>query len=69
MCIAETTTVQVRGLRRRGAVILAKANMGEFAWSPFESRGSLFGVVRNPYDTSRTVAGAYLSRHLSISAT
>jgi Amidase len=53
------TSTQVRGLRRRGAVILAKANMGEFAWSPFESRGSLFGVVRNPYNTSRTVAGAW----------
>lgn len=49
--------MQVRGLRRRGAVILAKTNMGEWAWSPFETRGSLFGVVRNPYDTLRTVAG------------
>jgi Asp-tRNA(Asn)/Glu-tRNA(Gln) amidotransferase A subunit family amidase len=54
----EVDAAAVRGLRRRGAVILAKANMGEFAWSPFESRGSLFGVIRNPYDTSRTVAGS-----------
>lgn len=58
--LSGSTSGQVRGLRRRGAVILAKANMGEFAWSPFESRGSLFGVVRNPYNTSRTVAGASL---------
>lgn len=41
-------------------MILAKTNMGEFAWSPFESRGSLFGVVRNPYDPKRTVGGEQL---------
>lgn len=28
------------------------------ACSPLESRGSLFGVVRNPYNTARTTAGS-----------
>ena len=34
--------------------------MAEFAFSPFVSRGSLFGVVRNPYDLTRTTAGTRL---------
>jgi amidase len=40
----------VARLRRAGALILAKTNMGEFAsgWA-----GSAFGVCRNPYDLAR----------------
>lgn len=41
----------------RGAVVLGKCNMGEFALSPDESTGSVFGIVRNPYDLDRTTAG------------
>lgn len=39
---------------------------GEFAFSPVESRGSLSGVVRNPYDLTRTPAGIYLLQRLLI---
>jgi hypothetical protein len=49
---------QVQRVLDAGAVILGKANMGEFALSPDESVGSLFGVVRNPYDLDHTTSGA-----------
>src|SRR5262245_50770554 len=40
---------QVRKLREAGAIMLAKANMAEFAFDPFETVGSLLpGYTRNP---------------------
>ena len=47
-------TIVVR-LRRAGAIILAKTNMGEFA-----SRyvGSAYGIIRNPYDPNRNPSGS-----------
>ena len=38
--------------------MLAKANMGEWAFSPLFSVSSAAGVVRNPYDTDRVPAGS-----------
>ncbi|MFC2076850.1 amidase family protein, partial [candidate division KSB1 bacterium] len=50
---------QVRKLREAGAIILAKSNMAEFAWSPYETVGSkLPGHTRNPYDPTRVPAGS-----------
>ena len=44
----------VRKLREAGAIMLAKSNMAEFAWSPFETVGSLLpGYTRNPYALDR----------------
>ena len=41
---------QVRKLREAGAIIIAKTNMYEFAFSPYETVGSaLPGYTRNPY--------------------
>jgi len=37
---------QVRKLREAGALILAKSNMAELAWSPFETVGSLLPAIR-----------------------
>src|SRR5215472_11957634 len=49
----------VRRLRDAGAVMLAKSNMAEFAWSPFETVGSLLpGYTRNPYALDRVPAGS-----------
>lgn len=48
----------VRRLRRAGALVLGKTNMGEFAFFPSFTTGSLFGVVRNPYHLGHTPAGA-----------
>src|SRR5215467_2246874 len=50
---------QVRKLREAGALMLAKSNMAEFAWSPFETVGSLVpGYTRNPYALDRVPAGS-----------
>jgi amidase len=50
---------QVRKLREAGALVLAKSNMAEFAWSPFETVGSLLpGYTRNPYALDRVTAGS-----------
>ena len=50
---------QVRRLREAGAIVLAKSNMAEFAFSPYYTVGSaLPGHTRNPYDLSRVPAGS-----------
>jgi len=50
---------QVRRIREAGAIVLAKTNMAEFAFSPYETVGSrLPGYTRNPYATDRVTAGS-----------
>ena len=50
---------QIRRLREAGAIVIAKANMAEFAFSPYETVGSaLPGHTRNPYDLNRVPAGS-----------
>jgi len=40
---------QVEKMREAGAIIIAKTNMAEFAWSPVETVGSMLpGYTRNP---------------------
>jgi len=49
----------VRRLRDAGAVMIAKSNMAEFAFSPVETVSSILpGYTRNPYDTRRVTAGS-----------
>jgi Asp-tRNA(Asn)/Glu-tRNA(Gln) amidotransferase A subunit family amidase len=49
----------VKRLRDAGAVLIAKSNMAEFAFSPVETVSSILpGYTRNPYDTSRVTAGS-----------
>ncbi|MFE4106125.1 amidase family protein [Almyronema epifaneia] len=48
---------QVARLRQAGALILAKANLSEFAFS-FTSTSSLGGTTVNPYDTIRNAGGS-----------
>ena len=50
---------QVRRLREAGAIVLAKSNMAEFAFTPYETVGSMLpGHTRNPYAPNRTTAGS-----------
>jgi hypothetical protein len=46
----------VRRLREAGAIIIAKANMHEFAYGVI-TVGSLFGATRNPYALDRNPGG------------
>lgn len=48
---------QVRRLREAGAVIIAKANLMEFAWG-WNTRSSLGGQTLSPYDLSRDPGGS-----------
>src|SRR5438128_2417617 len=51
--------VIVKDNRDAGAVMIAKSNMAEFAFSPYETVNSILpGYSRNPYDTSRVTAGS-----------
>ena len=56
--IAKDDSYAVKKLKDQGAIILAKANMSEFASSGSDSRSTLGGTVHNPYDTTRTSAGS-----------
>jgi amidase len=50
---------QVRKVREAGAIILAKANLAEFATSGAYTVSSVLpGFSRNPYDTKRVTAGS-----------
>src|SRR5207247_4211615 len=49
----------VKRLRAAGALVLAKPNMAEFAFSQYETVSSILpGYTRNPYDTNRVTAGS-----------
>ena len=48
----------IKKLTEAGAIILAKSNMAEWAFSPMHTESTTFGTTRNPYDTSRVPAGS-----------
>ena len=50
---------EVKKIREAGAIILAKTNMAEWAFTPYETVSSILpGYTRNPYDTARVTAGS-----------
>ena len=56
--IASEDSFVVKKLREAGAVILAQANMSEFAFSASDSKSTLGGMVHNAYDGSKSSAGS-----------
>lgn len=48
----------VKRLRAAQAIVIAKSNMGEWAFSPYETISSTHGETRNAYDLSRVPAGS-----------
>lgn len=48
----------VRKMKTAGAILLAKTNMAEWAFSPRNSVSSSFGTTANAYDRGRTPAGS-----------
>jgi Asp-tRNA(Asn)/Glu-tRNA(Gln) amidotransferase A subunit family amidase len=48
----------VNKLRQADAIIIAKTNMAEWAFSPKQTRSSSYGVTANAYDLERVPAGS-----------
>lgn len=48
----------VREIREAGAIVIAKTNMAEWAFSPRRTESSSFGVTRNAYALDRVPAGS-----------
>jgi Asp-tRNA(Asn)/Glu-tRNA(Gln) amidotransferase A subunit family amidase len=49
----------VRKIKEAGAIVLAKSNMAEFAFSPLETVSSILpGYTKNPYALDRVTAGS-----------
>ena len=53
----KTDATQVKRLKQAGAIILAKTTMHEFAFG-WTTRGSAFGVTRNPYNPKHHPGGS-----------
>lgn len=50
---------QVKRAKDAGAIVLAKSNMAEWAFSPYETVSSILpGYTRNPYNVDRVTAGS-----------
>ncbi len=50
---------QVKRIKAAGAIVLAKSNMAEFAFTPYETVSSILpGYTKNPYALDRVTAGS-----------
>lgn len=57
--VSSRDAFQVRRIREAGAIVLAKSNMAEFAFSPYETVSSILpGYTKNPYALDRVTAGS-----------
>jgi Asp-tRNA(Asn)/Glu-tRNA(Gln) amidotransferase A subunit family amidase len=57
--VSNKDAFQVKRIKDAGALVLAKSNMAEFAFSPYETVNSILpGYTRNPYALDRVTAGS-----------
>src|SRR4030095_7007086 len=57
--IPDKDAFQVKRIKQAGALVLAKSNMAEWAFSPYETVNSILpGYTRNPYALDRVTAGS-----------
>jgi amidase len=57
--VPERDAFQVTRMKEAGAIVLLKSNMAEWAFSPYETVGSILpGYTRNPYALNRVTAGS-----------
>ena len=64
--VPERDSFVVDKLKKAGAIILAKATLGELGGG--DTHGSLFGSTKNPYDLERTAGGSSGGSGASVSA-
>ena len=57
--VSDKDAFQVRKIKEAGAIVLAKSNMAEWAFTPYETVSSILpGYTRNPYALNRVTAGS-----------
>lgn len=56
--VADKDAFLVKRIKAAGAIVLAKSNMAEFAFSPLETVNSILGTTKNPYALDRVPAGS-----------
>lgn len=57
--IAAKDAFQVKRIKEAGAIVLAKSNMAEWAFTPYETVSSILpGYTKNPYALDRVTAGS-----------
>lgn len=56
--VSANDAFQVKRIKQAGALVLAKSNMAEFAFSPLETVSSLLGTTHNPYSLDHVPAGS-----------
>jgi amidase len=57
--VSSKDAFQVRKIKEAGAIVLAKSNMAEWAFTPYETVSSILpGYTRNPYALNRVTAGS-----------
>ena len=57
--VSEQDAFQVKRVKDAGAIVIAKSNMAEWAFTPYETVSSILpGYTRNPYSLDRVTAGS-----------
>ena len=56
--VSDKDAYLVQRIKAAGAIVLAKSNMAEFAFSPLETVNSILGTTKNPYALDRVLAGS-----------
>lgn len=67
--IPDHDAFEVKRVKEAGAIVLAKSNMAEWAFSPYETLSSILpGYTKNPYALDRVTAGSSGGTAASIAA-
>jgi amidase len=67
--VSSKDAFQVKGIKDAGAIVLAKSNMAEWAFTPFETLSSILpGYTKNPYALDRVTAGSSGGTAASVAA-
>ena len=57
--VSEKDAFQVKRVKDAGAIVIAKSNMAEWAFTPYETVSSILpGYTKNPYSLDRVTAGS-----------
>ena len=66
--VSDKDAFQVARIKAAGAIVIAKTNMAEFAFSPNETLSSIQGHTKNPYALDRVPAGSSGGTAASVAA-